>query len=146
VKVLIDTNVWLSYLIPPSVPRAIATVVNACFTQDEIDVLVPCELIAELAAKVATKRYFRSRIPHATIDAFIQELSVLAEFAPPLEEIPEYSRDPKDDYLVAYGVVNEADYVITGDLDLLVLGQIGKLQIVKPSDFVSILKEYGLVA
>lgn len=145
-KVLIDTNIWLSYLIAPSVPRSITTVVNACFTKDEIDVLVPRELIAELAAKVATKRYFRTRIPHATIDAFIQELSVLAEFAPPLEEIPEYSRDPKDDYVVAYGVVNEADYVITGDLDLLVLGQIGRLQIVKPSDFVSILKEYGLVA
>ena len=145
-KVLIDTNVWLSYLIAPSTPRAITTVVDACFIQDEIDVLLPRELIAELAAKVATKRYFRTRIPHARINAFIEQLTALAELPPSLEEIPEYSRDPNDDYLVAYGVVNEADYVITGDLDLLVLGQVGALQIVSPSDFVSILKECGLVS
>jgi predicted nucleic acid-binding protein len=64
----------------------------------------------------------------------------------PVLEHPDYSRDPKDDYLVAYGVVNEADYVITGDADLLVLGHIGRLQIVNPSDFVSLLKEYELIA
>lgn len=144
-KVLIDTNIWLSYLLSPATPRAITTIVVACLSQDEIDILVPRELIAELATKVATKRYFRIRIPHATINAFIEQLTALAELPPPLEEIPPRTRDPKDDYLVAYGVVNEADYIITGDTDLLVLGQVGALQIVKPSDFVSILRRHRLI-
>jgi uncharacterized protein len=144
VKVLIDTNIWLSYLIAPSLPRAVTSVVDACLTQDEIDVLMPRELIAELANKVASKRYFRTRIPHAVIQAFIEQLRALAEIPPLLEEIAAYTRDPKDDYLIAYGIVNEADYLITGDADLLVLGQVGALQIVNPSDFVSILKECGL--
>jgi uncharacterized protein len=146
VKVLIDTNIWLSYLIAPSLPRAITTVVDACFTLDEIDVIVPPELIAELADKVATKRYFRTRIPHATINAFIEQLTALAELPPPLEEIAAYSRDPKDDYLVACGIINEADFVITGDADLLVLGHVGALQIINASDFVSVLREHGLIA
>jgi uncharacterized protein len=63
---------------------------------------------------------------------------------PPLEEIAAYSRDPKDDYLVAYGVVNEADYLITGDLDLLVLGQVGDLQIVNPAQFIAVLQDNNL--
>ncbi len=145
-KVLIDTNIWLSYRIAPSLPRAITMVVDACLTQDEIDVLVPRELIAELAAKVATKHYFRTRIPYATINAFIEQLTALAELPTPLEEIAAYSRDPKDDYLVAYGIINEADYVITGDADLLVLGHVEALQILNPSNFNSVLRERGLIA
>lgn len=145
-KVLIDTNIWLSYLLSPSMPRAIPMVVDTCLTQDEIDVLVPRELIAELAATVASKRYFRTRIPYATINAFIEQLTALAELPMPLEDIATYSRDPKDDYLVAYGIINEADYVITGDADLLVLGRVGALQILNPSNFVSVLRERGLIA
>lgn len=144
-KVLIDTNIWLSYLLSPATPRSITTVIAVSLTQDEIDVVVPRELIAELAAKVATKRYFRTRIPHAAIDAFIKQLTALSELLPPLEEIPPHTRDPKDDYLVAYGIVNEADFLVTGDADLLVLGRVGALQIVRPADFVSILKRHGLI-
>lgn len=144
-KVLIDTNIWLSYLLSPATPCSITTVVVASLTHDEINVLVPPELIAELAAKFATKRYFRVRIPRATIDTFIKHLTTLAELLPPLEEIPPHTRDPKDDYLVAYGIVNEADYLVTGDADLLVLRRVGTLKIVSPADFVVILKKHGLM-
>jgi hypothetical protein len=56
-------------------------------------VLLPHELIAELAAKAASKRYFRTRIPRATIDVFIEQLTALAELPPPLEQIPSHTRD-----------------------------------------------------
>jgi uncharacterized protein len=68
----------------------------------------------------------------------------LAELLPPLEEFATYTRDPKDDNLVVYGVVNEADYLITGDADLLVLNRIGRMEIVKPSRFLAILRESKL--
>ncbi len=144
-KVLIDTNIWLSYLLSTARPSAITTVVVASLTQDAIEVLVPQELITELAAKVATKRYFSTRIPRAMIDAFIEQLTALAEQPPPLEQIPPHPRGSKDGYLVAYGIVNEADYLITGDADLLVLGQVGALQIIRPSNFVYVLRRHGLI-
>jgi putative PIN family toxin of toxin-antitoxin system len=143
-KVLIDANVFLSYLLSPSLTSTISTVVTACFTTD-IEVLVPCELIAEITEKLATKRYFRERVPQDKIDQFIQQLTSLAELPPPLEGIASYGRDPKDDYLIAYGVVNDADYVVTGDADLLVLSEVGTLQIVAPANFLTILKEEGMI-
>ena len=144
-KVLIDTNVFLSYLLASATPRAVTTVVTTCFDRDEIDILVPHEQIAELATTTSTKRYFRNHIPQATIDYFIQQLTALAELPPTLEEIPAYSRDPKDDYLVAYGIVNEADFLITGDADLLVLGRVGKVEVIDPSQFIAILREHNLL-
>jgi uncharacterized protein len=144
-KVLIDTNVWLSYLLPPTKAQTVAIVVSTCFLRDEIDIVVPRNQLDEFASKVVTKSYFRTHIPNAAIEHFIKEMTAMTDLLPPLEEVTAYSRDPKDDYLVEYGVVNEADYLITGDLDLLVLGRVGTLQIVKPSQFVEILREQNLL-
>jgi putative PIN family toxin of toxin-antitoxin system len=143
-KVLIDANVFLSYLLSPSLTSTISMVITACFTTD-IEVLAPPELIAEIADKAATKRYFRKRVPQDKIDRFIQQLTSLAELPPPLEGITSYARDPKDDYVIAYGVVNDADYVVTGDADLLILQRVGTLKIVAPADFLTILREEGLI-
>ena len=144
-KVLLDTNVMLSYMLAPTTPRAITTVVTACLSHDEIDVLVPREQSAEFATKAASKRYFRTRIPRAAIDDFVRQLTTLAELLPPLDGIAAYTRDPKDDYLVAYGVVNEVDYLVTGDADLLVLDRVGTLEIVKPSQFLGVLRDRKLL-
>lgn len=144
-KVLIDTNVFLSYLLASVTPRTITTVVRTCLEQEEIELLVPSEQIQELADKASTKDYFRTRIQHAAVQQFIQELTILSELPPLLEDITPYSRDPNDDYLVAYGVVNEADYLITGDQDLLVLARVGALQIVLPSQFLQILRSQNLL-
>jgi predicted nucleic acid-binding protein len=57
--------------------------------------------------------------------------------------IPAVTRDPKDDYLLAYALVGEADYLVTGDEDLLVLeGQISELEILTPRQFSQVLSGY----
>lgn len=142
-KVIIDTNVYLSYILAPERQGVITTVVAACFGLDEIDLIIPPEQIAEFVDKVLGKRYFRSRIPQAAIDQFMAQLKALGELQPQ-EDAASYSRDPKDDYLITYGVVNEVDYLITGDQDLLVLRRVGELQIVTPAEFFKILNLHNL--
>ncbi len=48
-KVLIDTNVFLSYMLAPERPNTVTAVVTACLSLDEIDLLVPPEQIAEFS-------------------------------------------------------------------------------------------------
>lgn len=48
----------------------------------------------------------------------------------PLYNIPHRCRDPKDDYLLELAVVSEADYLLTGDDDLLSMHTIGKCNII----------------
>lgn len=45
------------------------------------------------------------------------------------------SRDPKDNQFLALAEEVDADYLITGDKDLLVLKNYGSTQILKPSEF-----------
>jgi uncharacterized protein len=139
-NVLLDANVFLSYLLAPSPHSTIPLVVDTCFTA-EINILVPPELIAEIAEKAATKRYFRERIPQQEIDQFVQQLTSVGTPLPPLAKRVTYSRDPKDDYLIAYGIVYDADYLVTGDADLLILQASELLKIVTPADFLAILRK-----
>lgn len=144
-KVLIDTNVYLSYVLAPDRRGVITSVVFACLSLDEIDLIVPPKQIVEFVNTVATKRYFRSCIPQAIIDGFVVQLKALSELQPVVEDPVNYSRDLKDDYLIAYGVVNEADYLITGDQDLLVLQRVGELEIGTPARFADILRNKNLL-
>lgn len=144
-RVLIDTNVFLSHILAPTAPRTVSTVVIACFSRDEIDLLVPPEQLVELADKVDNKPYFRRHVSPALMHDVIAHLKAVGELLPPTEDVAAYSRDPKDDYLVAYGIVNEADYLITGDQDLLVLERVGELQTVSPIYFYRILRKQNLL-
>jgi putative PIN family toxin of toxin-antitoxin system len=49
------------------------------------------------------------------------------------------SRDPNDNYLLAMAIDTNADYLVTGDDDLLALKRIGRTRIVKMSEFQAIL-------
>lgn len=140
IKVVLDTNVFLSYLLAPETERPITSVVRACFSED-IDLLVPPELLTELVKKLTTKPYFQERVPQSLIDNFVEQMTLLQNDVMPLETIPTFSRDPDDDYLIAYGVVNEVDYLVTDDMDLLVLRQVANLKIISPRAFLRLLTQ-----
>lgn len=54
--------------------------------------------------------------------------------------IPAVTCDPKDDYLLAHAVVGRADFLVTGDSDLLILDRVEALRIVTAGELVRILR------
>lgn len=139
-RVLFDTNVLISYLLTPK-RGAITTIVEAGF-EKKYQLLLPNEVVTELKKKIARKPYLSQKISQTTIQKFIKALSTIAETLSPITEpIPEVGRDFKDDYLLAYSFVGDADYLVTGDRDLLILKQIHKVKIVSPSEFLSLIKK-----
>jgi len=52
---------------------------------------------------------------------------------------PGASRDPKDDKFLACAVEGAADYIVTGDADLLSLEKFHAVRIVRPAEFVQLL-------
>jgi putative PIN family toxin of toxin-antitoxin system len=81
----------------------------------------------------------RERIAQEELALFISLLRTVSERLSPItEEIPEAVRDPKDNYLVAYALIGRADYLVTGDNNLLSLQQIGTVTILRPSEFAAL--------
>lgn len=69
-----------------------------------------------------------------TIKNFIYNLARIGEFIEPKIEITE-CRDPKDNKFLELAVAGNADCIVTGDKDLLVLNPFRGIKIVSPSDF-----------
>jgi putative PIN family toxin of toxin-antitoxin system len=139
-RVLIDTNVFISYLLNPE-GTGIIQAIFAAWVEEKFTLLIPEALLDEILATVTGKPYLAERIPPQTITEFLAGVQILGEVILKIEiPIPSVTRDPKDDYLLAYALVGNAGYLVTGDEDLLALkGQIQELEILTPIQFAQLL-------
>jgi putative PIN family toxin of toxin-antitoxin system len=139
VRVLCDTNVLVSYLLTARPDSAVSTIMSAAFAP-AFTMLVSAQLPDELIEVTRANRYLAQRISPESVAELVVALRSIAEEIPVITEaIPAIARDPKDDYLLAYALVGRADYLVTGDYDILALGEIEGLQIVSPADFARLL-------
>ena len=138
-RALLDANVLISCLLSTRESSPTRTVVRAAIL-GTYTLLLHDEIATEIIEKVDTKPYLARRIMREEAEALFELLRQVAEPMPTItEEIPPVSRDPKDDYLLAYGLVGGADYLVTGDEDLLTLGDVEGLEIDSPREFVTLL-------
>jgi uncharacterized protein len=133
-RLVIDTNVFIRYLIRPS--TAVAALIERHWIEGQVQLVLSPELLAELTrvlARPSIQRLIHAEEAHALHTALQQQSELLA----PLNQIPHYSRDPKDDMFVACALAGQVDYLVTFDEDLLSLGQVGNVQIVTPAQLVT---------
>lgn len=138
-KAVLDTNVFISFLLgrglqsPPS--KVVLAGIHADFT-----IVCSHQLLAELKRKVADKPYLSAKIPPSELDLLVGALVAQAEFVTADLAMPsQLSRDRNDDFLLIAAVIAGADYLVTGDKDLLVLGEFEGVRIVSPADFAELL-------
>lgn len=145
-RVVLDANVYLSYMAARDPKSKLVTAVEATLTNKNIDLLVPHGLIEEIQRIAETKEYFRSRIAPDDLERGIQYLLGSSFVLPESENTTFFSRDRADDYLIACALEHEADYLVTGDKDLLVLAIIGPVAIIPPAEYYWLLDAFNLLA
>lgn len=64
-QAIFGTNVFFSYLLSRRSDGAIARVMEACFSHEEIELIVPQPLLQELRRAIAEKPYLRQLITSA---------------------------------------------------------------------------------
>lgn len=123
-KIIIDTNLWISFLLKGRAFKDLLAVLS-----DERATLVSSQLSIDEFTSVASRPKFRKYISERQITAVLSFILQKAQIYP-LENIPSRCRDPKDDYLLELAVVSGADYLLTGDDDLLSMHSIGECKII----------------
>lgn len=140
-RVILDANVLISYLLAPEKQGTISTI-HTCLTEDVV-LVTPQELIQEIQESVSNSDYLHTRIPRQEVESLTRVLASISEVPTPLaESVPEYTADPDDDYLIAYGLFFDVDFLVTGDAHLLTLKSVEGLKIVQPSEFVEVLNPF----
>jgi len=131
--VVLDTNVLLSGIAyPASVPGKIM----AAWRHGSVDVLLSGYIVDELR-RVLPRLAHRHGLTMAEIDDLVDALSIQAEVIEPLPVAEQDLRDVDDQpvlgTLLAALKTTGADYLLTGDKDLLVLAE--RYPIMAPAKF-----------
>lgn len=135
-RAVIDTNVLISYLI--SHHGTIAEIIDDHWRCGGFTLLTFPELMAEIA-EVVTRPRLALLMDTDAAGALLVALRLMGEAQASLEEIPSFTRDPDDDVFVAYALAGNADFIVSGDKDLLVLEQVNGVRIVTPAEFLAVL-------
>ena len=128
-KVIIDCNVWISFLLGFQKELMYNVLRN-----EHIDVYVCPQLIREIR-DVANRPKIRSRIKDGDIDQLFGLIKTYCINKTILQQAVVAVRDPKDLYLLSLCETLDANYVISGDKDLLELQTHKKTRIVSPAQF-----------
>jgi len=136
-RLFIDANIYISYLLPTKNFTIVKLIKEVT---DNHTILTSKNVIYEIKDKFFNKRYLRQKIRKEMLADFIAAIENSAEFIPPVKYIPPASRDPKDDYLLAYALAGRADYLVTGDEDLFEMKEYKGVRIVSPGQMLKKLK------
>ena len=115
-KVVIDTNVWISAAIQKGPSNAI---VDRWLGGAEIEVVMRPELLDEIREVLTSGERLRRWISHERAVAFIEMIGTMVDLVPdpPVEEVG--IRDRDDAYLVSLARRHNCDFIVSGDKDLL---------------------------
>jgi putative PIN family toxin of toxin-antitoxin system len=132
-RCVFDTNVLVSaLLLPDSKPRQALDV-----ALQRGKVLVSFPVLAEIY-EVLGRKQFRRYIDEEDVRAFLAALTRETEYVDVGETI-RACRDPKDDKFFELAVSGHANYIVSGDADLLALNPFRGVVIAPPHTFLKLI-------
>jgi putative PIN family toxin of toxin-antitoxin system len=127
-RVIIDTNLWISFLISKNF-----TELDFLISTGKVTLLFSAELLEEfleVTKRPKFSRYFNKK----DLESLLKNLENIAEIIV-ITTQTDVCRDIKDNFLLNLCIDGNADFLITGDEDLLVLKKIGSTHIMRWSEF-----------
>lgn len=132
-NIIVDTNLWISFIISNNLKT-----LDPFLLSGKVRLLFSLELIDEIQ-KTITKpklaKYFRNNALELMLASF-EPFTDLVEVTSTVS----MCRDFKDNFLLALSKDGNADFLITGDKDLLELQKFGKTKITTIQSFVTVTK------
>ena len=126
-RVIIDTNLWISFLITKNYLP-----INYLLISNKIKLVFSNELLSEFL-KVTTRPKFQKYFSKSDLQILLELIDSHAEFIEVTSNI-KICRDEKDNFLLSLATDSIADYLLTGDNDLLTLKNHGKTKIIPIGD------------
>jgi len=139
IRAVLDANVLVcAILSPKGIPAKILTAWRA----EEFSVVVSEAIVSEIGRVLRYPKIKRHhRWPEKQMLTFLEDLAHLSVFTPGSLSLSVIADDPADNRYLEAGLEGEADYLVSGDEHLLGLGSYQGIQIIRPREFLTALKE-----
>lgn len=129
-KVIFDTNVWISYLIG----RQLGGLTELLSTH-RIDLVLSEQLRSELV-QVTQREKFRKYFKKDQVHELLKLMDFLGTDYD-VVDFPAVCRDAKDNFLLGLIRASKADFLVTGDQDLLELNPFENTEIIEPNQLLN---------
>ena len=134
-NLVIDTNLWISFIISNKL-----NLLDPLLFAGDARLIFSAELISEIQEtmiKPRLKKYFGPKALEEMLSSFEPFIDLIE-----VESVVKFCRDTKDNFLLALAKDGNADYLLTGDKDLLVIMKFGKTKITTIADLIELTKNY----
>lgn len=139
VRALLDANVLISAAIRPKGPPG--QIVTAYLTRQAFELVVSPAILAEVGRAFGLAKIRRLlREPDEAL-LWLGDLLAFADLVQDTGRVAGVCRDPDDDDVLSAAVEGRAAAIVTGDADLLTLGEYEGIAIVTPRAFLELIEE-----
>ena len=132
-KLVIDTNLWISFLISRSYSK-----LDKILKSGSVKLIFSQELIEEFI-EVVERPKFKKIFSSSDIRNLFTDIYLYADFIEVTTSV-QICRDKKDNFLLALCQDGNADFLLTGDEDLLILRKFGKTRIMTLAEYLELQK------
>ncbi len=134
VKVIFDTNVWISFLIGKRLAK-----IKQYISDGSITIITTEQLLTEIKM-VTSREKLKKYFPAESVTELVELLETIAKKVT-IRPTHFINRDPKDNFLLDLIDFSKADYLVTGDKDLLEHNPFKTANILSPTEFEKELKK-----
>ena len=128
IKIIIDTNLWISFLIGKQLAN-----LKDLIVEETIKVIVSEQILEEIIT-VTQRPKLQKYFSQSKVNELIKFLKITGIYVE-IKSVVSICRDAKDNYLLALAKDSQANFLITGDEDLLILQQFEQTAIITYADF-----------
>ncbi|WP_418211720.1 putative toxin-antitoxin system toxin component, PIN family [Bacteroides zhangwenhongii] len=132
-KIIIDTNLWISFMLGRKL-----TTMRSLLTYPTLEIYVCRELLDEFY-DVSSREKIQKYIHPEDLDDTLKLIHLYGKYVVIRTQSKSEIRDKKDFYLLSLADTIKANYIVTGDKDLLVLEKHNHTKIVTITEFMKLL-------
>ncbi|MFQ5524115.1 MAG: putative toxin-antitoxin system toxin component, PIN family [Acidimicrobiia bacterium] len=115
-RVVRDANVFISAAIATGPSHRI---VHAWLQDAALELIICKRLIGEVRTVLTERPRMRRWISLEAAELYVTTLEIAADVRPDPAPGPALTRDPDDDYVIDLARAHDADFIVSGDADLL---------------------------
>ncbi|HTD42406.1 MAG TPA: putative toxin-antitoxin system toxin component, PIN family [Mucilaginibacter sp.] len=130
-RIILDTNLWISFLLSKEYSKLDKLLLN-----NKVKLLFSEELLEDFLIVVRRPKLKRN-FAYTDVRSLLSIISEVAEFVD-VKSNAGIHRDTKGNFLLSLALDGNADFLITGDKDLLVLEKINDTLIMTIQEFLSL--------
>lgn len=128
-KVILDTNLWISFLISKKFHKLDSLILN-----NKVKLIFSQELLEEFIS-VINRPKFKKFFNKKDVNLLLELFDIYGELVS-IKSSVKLCRDPKDNFLLSLANDSRADFPLTGDQDLLSIKKIGKTRIISLNEYI----------